>query len=42
MTAKKDTKKTVGDKEKQQENDDGDDENASLASLVRKGKKAKA
>ena len=39
---KKDTKKTVGDKEKQQEDDDGDDENASLASLVRKGKKAKA
>ena len=32
----------MGDKEKQQEDDDGDDENASLASLVRKGKKAKA
>ena len=39
---KKDTKKTAGDKEIQEEFDDGDDENASLASLVRKGKKANA
>ena len=39
---KKDTKTTAGDKEIQEEFDDGDDENASLASLVRKGKKANA